>query len=426
MHFAPEAIPAEIPTHIRRFISITGIQPWRNRWKTIDRQLAENELLFKLISERFQTELALREVLEFRRQTNRLPWPPKTAEQHRALSFVTMASLVHQRLSTQGKKRLKGMLIHGLDFNYGLAPLVFEMLVATHLMQNEYEVNFHDIESDGRFDFLAEKNGVLLEVECKFISADIGRKIHQRRLYELSNALKPTLTENANRASGGLIVRVIINNRLTGEKRQHNAILNSITEAFSSKNRTARSESCTVEISSFELENSPFVRDESLTVSQQLLESYLSDELGIDNKNVFILMRPGDHPCVVVIESKKRDAVLKSITRQLKKSAKSQLSGKRPGMIWCYLADLTEKQLRQLADRQSEGTGLQFAVTEIFSSRPHLHTLAFSCEGSVRVQTTTAGHQRQTSVQESGGLYTFANSNHPDSERKDLRVFSRT
>lgn len=58
--------------------------------------------------------------------------------------------------------------------------------VAAHLKSRGFSACFHDLESGGGFDFLAFSNTIHLEVECKFLSADIGRKLHRRRVYDLA------------------------------------------------------------------------------------------------------------------------------------------------------------------------------------------------------------------------------------------------
>ena len=49
--------------------------------------------------------------------------------------------------------------------------------MAVHLMSQGYDVGFHDLEGGAGHDFQASKDGAVIEVECKFISGDIGRKI---------------------------------------------------------------------------------------------------------------------------------------------------------------------------------------------------------------------------------------------------------
>jgi uncharacterized UPF0146 family protein len=63
-----------------------------------------------------------------------------------------------------------------------------ELAVAAHLSRAGFDVEFTDIEDRARFDLLAQKEDIRLEVDCKTASGDVGRKIHRRRAIELSAA----------------------------------------------------------------------------------------------------------------------------------------------------------------------------------------------------------------------------------------------
>ena len=69
------------------------------------------------------------------------------------------------------------MLVDGLQSDKGLLPLQHEMTTITHLLLNGFNVTCHDLENNGGFDFLASRDGVEVEVECKMVSGDIGKQL---------------------------------------------------------------------------------------------------------------------------------------------------------------------------------------------------------------------------------------------------------
>ena len=71
---------------------------------------------------------------------------------------------------------------------------VSEMATAAHLMRRHCDVEFHDLETGGGFDFLANRAGATLEVECKMVSGDLGRQIHRKRVLELQERLQRVVT----------------------------------------------------------------------------------------------------------------------------------------------------------------------------------------------------------------------------------------
>lgn len=423
MHFQTDADPAEISTLIKRCITITGWRYWQRRLTVFREQISANPMLETFFLQRFGLELAFDDVSQHYRHTGRYPWPPTTAEQQRFYSFVAMTARVHQRLGDAGKKRLKGMLLDGLKSDYGLGPLAFEMIATAHLMTRGFDVSFQDIEKGGGFDFLAVKDPVELEVECKFVSADIGRQIHQKRLHDLGEVLKPVLHAALKSSSCSRLVRVTLPDRLTSQKDQQIAITKSVAAAMSQDGQHVNSERCSVTVDEFSTEKAPFDTLPPNALSREFLERFLAEHFGIDNKHALMLFNPNHGAVIVVVESVKPDTVLLGIYRQLKDSAKKQFTGKRPAVLWCCLADLSEDQLRSLAEQQAEGTGLQRAATEILTRRPRIHTLAFSCPGTVKVQKTLFGNTRQTSTQESGPVYHFINPNHPLANDPTFAVF---
>ena len=229
MYFETTAVPAEIPAQFNRLMGITGWKPWKHRFMWLHEQVRVNPPYY--LTERFGLELAFGQVRQHHKQTGRYPWPPKTAEQQRLYSFLAMIVRCHQRLGAKGKTRLKGMIEDGLKSDYGIAQLAFEMKMVAQLMSRGFDVEFNDMESGGGFDFLATNEKVEIEIECKFVSGDIGRQIHLKRLHQLGTVLLPEMAKFLDQECGGQLVRVLLPGRLTGDDKQHHKIRHLISQA---------------------------------------------------------------------------------------------------------------------------------------------------------------------------------------------------
>ena len=412
MHFEPEAVPGEIPAQMARLVAITGWNPWRHRLAWLQEQVQANPTMPYFIVERFGLELAFDQVRRHYKQSGRYPWPPETAEQLRFYSVLAMITRCHHRLSSAGKTRLKGMLEDALKSDYGIAPLAFELKIVAHLMMRGFDVIFHDMEEGGGFDYLAKNNDVEIEVECKFVSGDIGRKIHLKKFHQLGTVL---LSETANvldHDCGGCLIHISIPGRLEGNDKQHHEIRHLMSQAIADRTTSAKMNGYEVSITEFLVGDSPFRQLPPEKISLKHVQQFLSDKFGIENKNVLVHFSPSKGVVLVVVESVMKDAVLKGIHRQLKYSASNQFSGDRPGILCCELADLTEEQLLAFRNYEDEGTGLQFMVSDLLARRPQIHTVAFTTPGTVRVQRSTMGTTRRTSAQETGTAYTFRNPDH--------------
>lgn len=423
MHFVTDAVPAEIPAQMTRLVAITGWKPWRRRLEWLQEQVRSNPTMPSFLRERFGFELAFEQVRRHQNQSGRYPWPPQTAEQQRCYSLLAMVTRCHHRLGLVGKKRLKGMIEDALKSDYGFAPLAFEMKIAAHLMSKGFNVIFHDMEEGGGFDYLIENEGVEMEIECKFVSGDVGRKIHLKKFHQLGTVLLPAMSNFLDHGCGGRLIRIVIPERLGGDDKQHQEIRRLMSRAFFDQIPNATATGYEVSISEFSTATSPFGQLPPGDITMVDVARFLSSEFGIDNKNVLIQFSPKKGAILVVVESAKKDAVLKGIHRQMKDAARGQFSRDRPGIMCCELADLTEDQLRSLAKDQEGGTGLQYMVSDLIARRPQIHTVVFTTPGTVRIAKSKLETSMHTSVQETGPAYTFTNPSHPLVDDPRCEVF---
>ena len=137
---------------------------------------AVKDAMAHYLIDRFELELAFSDIYKRRKLTGKYAVKEEVAAEYRFLSFSCMLALVYGRLNPVGQIRLRGMLFDALKNDYGLGPLAYEIKVATHLMTLGFDVEFSDLEGNANYDFLAKNGGVCIEIECKFMSADVGKK----------------------------------------------------------------------------------------------------------------------------------------------------------------------------------------------------------------------------------------------------------
>jgi hypothetical protein len=184
MHIVPEIRGTDFTDVFGRFLAITGIEPWERRIDSIRQQLNQNRFLEPFLMER-HAELAFFHLMESRARTGELPLTIVGSGQYQPYAFITTLASTYDRLNTVGQVYLRGRLLKGLGDNDGLLSLQHEISTAAALMLQGFDVDFWDMESRGRFDFLPHRAGTEIEVECKMVSGDLGRKIHPRKMVEL-------------------------------------------------------------------------------------------------------------------------------------------------------------------------------------------------------------------------------------------------
>lgn len=427
MRIPTEINEREIPKLISEFISIVGWQNWKKRTDSLLGQIKKNQLLKVYFDEKFAFELELSRLRKRRQKTNKYDFDLNNEKQYKLFSFVAMVVGVHRHLPSQAQKRLGGMIRGQLKDDSGLAPVASEMAVATHLMSREFDVEFNDLETGGGFDFLAKREGVEIEVECKHISGDIGRKIHKRRVYELGGLIVPSLDEVLERQPDGWLLTITVPDRLTGAREQHEAIAKVVEETLRSGQQSSDHSVCSLEVQRFPLADSPFSANSPGAISERAMKDFVEKRLGVSNKHLFCLFEPQKGAVVVVVHSSKPDKVLTGIYRQIKDSSRDQLTGSRPGLMCVHLEDVSGTDLIDLANSEgsdpSNGTGLQAMATTVLLKRPQVHTVAFTAAGDIKFGSQVFENRVEKHRQEKGSAYSFPNPNHPLADDPLYKVF---
>jgi len=178
------------------------------RVAAFERQERSNPLLSAHFRERFALEFALAEARKYRKNTGRLP---KGAEYDELYGFLIPAQRIHAALPASAKSPFEGRLHHAL--NDSLRSFAYEISIATHLMQRDWDVEFMDYSEAARFDLLARQNTAEVEVECKTTSGDTGRKIHRQEVNRLADLILPATKRLADTAGCHRLL-VTIPNRL--------------------------------------------------------------------------------------------------------------------------------------------------------------------------------------------------------------------
>ena len=407
-----------------RLIAITGWKPWQRRLAWLHEQVRANPTMPYFLDERFGLELAFDQIRRHYNQSGRYPWPPETPEQQRFYSFLAMVSRCHHRLNSKGKIRLKGMIVDALKSDSGFSPLAYEMKTVAHLMSQGFDVVFYDMDQGGGFDYLIEKDGIELEIECKLISADIGRQIHPRKFHLLSTTLLPEMANILSQEIGGYLIRITIPGRLNGDRRQHHEIRDLMLKAVADQETEMAQGEYKVSTSRFSISESPFGNIPRDDISMDHIQRFLLEGFEIEDRNVLVQFRPKNGAVLVIVESEKNDTVLKEIHHQLKKAARNQLIGELPGILCCELSDLTEDQLLALGSAEELGTGIQYMISNLITKCPKIHTVVFTSKGTVRMKKSSKDGLSATSLQETGPAYTFINPDHPLAGDKRYDIFN--
>lgn len=317
--------PRELPKVLHTFASISGVGMWSKRIKSLHLAEKDNPYLRNYFVDRHGLELALGDILRYKKNTGRCPWPPRNTDEYRLYSFLVVFVQVFNKLSLVGQRRLLGSLQTGLEKEFGLGPLAFEMRIAAHLMSQGFAFDFHDLKSGGGYDFLATSGSTEIEVECKHVSADIGRQVHRADVYRLGSVLRPIIESFLHGGRGGRLVTVNLPGRLTSNKEHQQALAGHIRTALLDEISHVDDLICSVSAQSFDVAASPFSRSSGGTTEDDI-RIYLEQEFRIDNRGALVAWRPSKSAVIISFQSAKPDKVIVEILKTLKEDTKSQFS----------------------------------------------------------------------------------------------------
>lgn len=425
MQFDINITPAEIPVLLSRFVAITGAAAWKRRGQDFTHEIQANPLMERYFATQFAIESAMMHVVKYRANTGgRLPEPIGAVGQ--LYGFAGMIARVYGRLPPIAQDRLKAKIAGALKDNVGLAPLAFEMRTVEHFMKAGFDVDFYDLCHSGGCDFVVRKDDIAVDVECKSISGDVGRKIHLLRQYQLGPVIYQAMSTGVQ--SGKIrVVVATVPDRLFPQREFMTAVGSAIVETLSATRGIKVENVCTTTYHETLIASSPFDHPKPSSISENDVVEYCSDVVGEDIRQALTIFTPRRNAIVIGLRSAKPDNFLRGVFRELKEGAR-QLSRSRPGMLCIQFRNMTSVGLRDVAGAPQETgkpTAIQLMTHAFFDSgnRNHVHTVAYIAPGDFVKRSYRLGDRQITEIGEDAASYVFTNKRHPAETDPRYRVF---
>lgn len=416
--FNPDLDVDMMPTVVSQFLEIVGYDSLKRRIGWIENRMEENRYAFSVIGARQELTFILWYVVSRFREYGRLP-PIRNQDgilqvgQLRGYAFMWLLVKVYGFLDERARRRLKGRIQHGFNDEGDLLSVEHELSSIAHLCRFNCAVTCHDMESGGGFDFLATRDGLEFEVECKMVSADKGRQIHQHDTMRLGDHVERAVDWPAMLASQkGVFAAVTVTARLPRNPVTLKAIAEDVATAIKSGSAISRN-GWRVEIQEFDVAKSPFAswtEQPDMDTVHKLIDS-ITDRR---HDKLFMHAVAGQAAMVVSVLSDKPDTVVDSVYQELKQGSK-QLSGARPGMIFAAFQDMTPEDIVSLGE--NPGNGLQAMATRLFANSDRRHVYGVTFLSAIRYSGLPGGEMTTD-----GKVYRFVNSDNPWASERRLRL----
>ncbi|MFW8602525.1 hypothetical protein ACOHYD_13735 [Desulfobacterota bacterium M19] len=250
---------------------------------------------------------------------------------------------------------------------------LFELNIAWHFLTNGHSLSWY--EKDSCPDLLVKTLDFDFNVECKRVTVDGSRKVWRKDFYRLVEKLLPKVEKLNYKGK----IDVELNDRLHSSDQHLEALSNQLLELIRNKRING----------DFELPFGNAVLDlaESNGDDVDFKEKYqeMLNRKSHEAQGVIYASERNGKPVdsiELTLKSKKSDKVLEGIKNKIKYAAKKQLPTDKPGLISCFLEDISD--LKNLAN----DSGLQILSNYLLNKKElsHVAAISFSAEGRVQIE----------------------------------------
>ena len=269
-----------------------------------------------------------------------------------------------------------------------MSGLRLELSIATHFLRRGCSLiwpEFSD-QSSGKpsFDLLVEDLGTDgLEIECKSVSNDKGRRIDGETVAELALLVKQQMPF-ANDLTQGLAVVVTVPDRLPRHATERKALLKAIARQVMMGESGVLQDGTHVDLRDFEA-NVAAQLNERDPALRQVLEAVTQTK----NVPTLVIGKRGHGALVVAFQSARSDTFLNEVFDTVADAAKRQLSGRRAGLVVVGLEAIDAAALKSLAQHDhaasNDPSALRLYVSRLLNRADlsHLVRASFGSKGNL-------------------------------------------
>jgi len=405
-----EIYTQEIPSIFARFKSLIGDEHWRKRVKQIEQEIRGNPFLRDYLLDENSIAFGLDLCSKLTHRYSRIPI--EMADRHLIYPCISFAAQILSVIDMSSPNQARQLVrrIHGALKNPDdIRALQFELTVATHFTKRGDSVSWQEINGTGTMDFVINNLGSAgLEVECKLISHDKGRKIHRREALEFHHLLASKLKSVASKPQLGLSVVLTVDDRLPKAYKDRKKLADVVLENLLTGHQFTKLSGANLRIFEFDMGLLSEVDSEGLPLVTHSLFNQITQT---NNREVMMIGRKSAGAVAFVIQSSNDDKLLPYIFDTLAKSANKQLSKNRAGIFLVGLHGIEKESLVALSeqdfDQNQPPTALQQHVSDFLSSQNRDHVVGVGFLSKTRLQ------DNASYVSSDGSAYMFPKKESP-------------
>jgi hypothetical protein len=402
----------------RKFFRRIDLRPLKRRLNGFVQDEKANSFLSRVNSSQYALEHAVFDLLPLCELSDAVD-SKITSEIHRALEFVNSYMKVRSQLGVPARAAFSRRLEGYFNDLQGLAPVEHELNTAIYLLNDGFQLQPGEF-LGGRFDWLAKKQGIEFEVECKFISKERGRKILTRPLCNLADAIVNVGITPQNTGPSLFRVSIEVKRELPQSIHEIDKVAEQIKAALRNNlvNGVYGDLSWSVDRSAIPKQFA-FDRKKLVAWARKQTRQEISSQ-----RFTSAILVADDRVWIIEASSLTPDNVMSSVEKMLLRSAKKQFTKNRPSILVVRFAGVDADGISEISSFDSENhSSLKVMANRILSKRDHIHTLTFPSIASYETAFVDNENLRTTLSQSGGQAYSFKNESCKFIDSRQINVF---
>ncbi|HVX05242.1 MAG TPA: hypothetical protein VHA71_09000 [Rhodanobacteraceae bacterium] len=402
---------SDIPQLFTEFAQEIEEEYWLRQVSNCEAAIRGNPLLKEYLQNEYELAYQLSHMSDLARRHGRIPLATRNDRTiYPAVGFIAQALSAIRELAPAEADQVRGRVRGAFKNPDDMRALRLELVTATHFIRSGKKVSWPEITGTGRFDLMVEGLGMgALEVECKSISNDKGRKIHRREILDFYALVKPIVTPAVAQLSGGLFVALTLPDRVPNTYDARVNLAKCCCKAIFGHAGQTLPDGIDLRIGEFR----PTEIGASANAMDEAGSRIAIDRItGTRNREIMVLRTAADGVFVLVVQSKKDDTFLGAMFKSLGAAARDQLSGRRSALLVAGLDGVDGTNLRSIAMQENDPskppTAIRIEVSRFLKSDARNHLIGVTFFGGSSIAPEERG------VTSTGGIsYFFARRDSP-------------
>ena len=369
---ATQMTTAEVPATYRRLATAIGPEHWQGAVARQEAAIRSNHFLADYLRSEYAIAYQLDRLRNLVAKHGEVP--PEACNDRTifpALAFAAQVLGVLSRSTVKQSRTFVKRVRTAFSSAENMHGLRLELQAATHFTRRGHRVSWHRAKGGGSFDLLIDDLGPSgLEVECKSISDDKGRKIHRLDALEFWGRLWKDVSGIAQSLRTGLAVVLTVPYRLPTANEERARLAREVVPRVLAGISAKLGGGEDLRATSFD----PADIKAAISIGPEALRKAIDAATGTTNREAALYGTPGGGTLAFVMQSAVEDDVLVQVFAALNYYAARQFTGARGSLFWVALQGLDADQLLSVHEQDSDPgqrpTGLRLGVSDFLAGAP--------------------------------------------------------